>query len=66
MEATMMPPTPRIPDKVYLTEVGPRDGLQMEKTVLSTDRKVELIADLAAAGVPAVQVASFVHPAPLT
>ncbi|MEJ2038034.1 MAG: hydroxymethylglutaryl-CoA lyase [Desulfosarcinaceae bacterium] len=50
------------PERVFITDVGPRDGLQMEKKVLSTDRKIELIAGLAAAGVPAVQVASFVHP----
>ena len=47
---------------VFITEVGPRDGLQMEKQVLSTDQKVRLINGLVKAGVSAVQVASFVHP----
>jgi len=47
---------------VFITEVGPRDGLQMEKLVLSTDQKTRLINGLVNAGVGAVQVASFVHP----
>jgi hydroxymethylglutaryl-CoA lyase len=51
------------PKHVFITEVGPRDGLQMEKQVLSTDQKIRLINGLVEAGVSAVQVASFVHPA---
>jgi hydroxymethylglutaryl-CoA lyase len=51
-----------IPEHVFITEVGPRDGLQMEKQVLSTDQKIRLINGLVKAGVRAVQVASFVHP----
>lgn len=50
------------PKHVFITEVGPRDGLQMEKQVLSTDQKIRLINGLVKAGVSAVQVASFVHP----
>jgi hydroxymethylglutaryl-CoA lyase len=50
------------PEHVFITEVGPRDGLQMEKQVLSTDQKIRLINGLVEAGVSAVQVASFVHP----
>lgn len=50
------------PKHVFITEVGPRDGLQMEKQVLSTDQKIGLINGLVKAGVRAVQVASFVHP----
>ena len=51
-----------LPDKVYLTEVGLRDGLQMEPKVVPTDLKQQLIAGLADAGLPFIQVASFVHP----
>lgn len=51
-----------LPRTVSITEVGPRDGLQMEQRVLSTGTKIDLIADLAGAGVPAIQVAAFVHP----
>jgi hydroxymethylglutaryl-CoA lyase len=47
---------------IYLTDVGPRDGLQSETALVPTDLKLEVIAGLAAAGLPAVQVASFVHP----
>ena len=50
------------PKHVFITEVGPRDGLQMEKQVLSTDQKIRLIDGLVKAGASAVQVASFVHP----
>ena len=52
----------KYPKHVFITEVGPRDGLQMEKQVLSTDQKTRLIRGLVDAGVSAVQVASFVHP----
>lgn len=51
-----------LPQRVIITEVGPRDGLQMEKRVLSTDTKADLITALTAAGVPAIQVTAFVHP----
>ena len=50
------------PKHVFITEVAPHDGLQMEKQVLSTDEKTRLINGLVKAGVSAVQVASFVHP----
>jgi hydroxymethylglutaryl-CoA lyase len=51
-----------MPKKVHITEVGPRDGLQMEKQVIDTEKKVKLIAGLVAAGLESIQVASFVHP----
>lgn len=50
------------PDRVELCEVGPRDGFQFEETFIPTDRKVEVITALADAGVPRIQVTSFVHP----
>jgi len=51
-----------LPDKVTLIEVGPRDGFQFEKQVIPTEMKVEIISDLAAAGLKHIQVASFVNP----
>jgi hydroxymethylglutaryl-CoA lyase len=51
-----------LPDGVTLVEVGPRDGFQFEKTVVPTDRKLDAIARLVAAGLKHIQVASFVHP----
>ena len=50
------------PRHVFITEVGPRDGLQMETIQVPTDEKVALIEGLVQAGLPAIQIASFVHP----
>ena len=47
---------------VKIVEVGPRDGLQNEKRVVSTDTKLELIARLAAAGLRSIEATSFVSP----
>jgi hydroxymethylglutaryl-CoA lyase len=49
-------------DFVRLVEVGPRDGLQNEKTEVPTATKIALIERLAAAGVPTVEATSFVSP----
>lgn len=43
-------------------EVGPRDGLQNEPDVLTPELRAELVGRLVSAGVPAVEVASFVDP----
>lgn len=48
--------------KVSLVEVGLRDGLQNEKTVLSVADRVELAKKLAAAGVQRMEVGAFVSP----
>ena len=50
------------PSAVRLVEVGPRDGLQNEATLVPTEVKVELIERLADAGLPAVEATSFVSP----
>ncbi len=47
---------------VTLTDVSPRDGLQIEAVVLSVGQKVELVNRLSAAGIPAIEVGSFVSP----
>ncbi|GAA12564.1 putative hydroxymethylglutaryl-CoA lyase [Gordonia alkanivorans NBRC 16433] len=47
---------------VQLVEVGPRDGLQNEQTLLSVDDKVELISRSVDAGVRRVEAVSFVNP----
>ena len=47
---------------VTVYEVGPRDGLQNEPETVPTDRKLELIARLVAAGLRRVEVTSFVSP----
>ncbi len=51
-----------LPPAVTVYEVGPRDGLQNESVVLSTALKANLIERLAAAGLPAIEVTSFVRP----
>ena len=43
-----------LPSKVRIVEVGPRDGLQNEKTPVSTKVKVELIRRLGAAGLKSI------------
>ncbi|MFB7866937.1 MULTISPECIES: hydroxymethylglutaryl-CoA lyase [unclassified Streptomyces] len=53
---------PTLPTRVRIHEVGPRDGLQNEKTAVPTDVKAEFIRRLAAAGLSTVEATSFVHP----
>src|SRR3984893_6380080 len=48
--------------KVKIVEVGPRDGLQNEKTPVPTAIKVELINRLTTAGFANIESASFVSP----
>ena len=47
---------------ITIVEVSPRDGLQNESTILSTDAKVELITRLADAGARRIEAVSFAHP----
>lgn len=47
---------------ITITEVAPRDGIQNEQTVLSTDTKLALIGRAAASGLRRIEVASFVNP----
>ncbi|AII03575.1 hydroxymethylglutaryl-CoA lyase [Rhodococcus opacus] len=49
------------PPRVDIREVGPRDGLQIEKPI-STEAKLKLIDALAATGVGRIEVTSFVSP----
>ncbi len=48
--------------RIELVEVGPRDGLQNEKTVVSTADKAELIRRAIAYGARRIEVTSFVNP----
>jgi hydroxymethylglutaryl-CoA lyase len=49
-------------NQVVITDVGPRDGLQNQPKILSIEQRVELIRAIAAAGVPQIEVGSFVSP----
>ena len=52
----------RLPERVTVTEVGPRDGLQNEDGFVETPQKVELIERLAGTGLRRIEAASFVSP----
>ncbi|MBX3482698.1 hydroxymethylglutaryl-CoA lyase [Phenylobacterium sp.] len=48
--------------RIEIVEVGPRDGLQNEKTLFEVGQKLEMIARLEAAGARRMEVVSFVNP----
>ncbi len=50
-----------MPKKVRIVEVGPRDGLQNEKTIVSLEDKVTFIRMLADAGLSEIEATSFVR-----
>jgi hydroxymethylglutaryl-CoA lyase len=47
---------------VHIVEVGPRDGLQNESALVSTEDKIALIERSIAAGLRRIEATSFVHP----
>jgi isopropylmalate/homocitrate/citramalate synthase len=47
---------------ITIVEVSPRDGLQNEPVLLTTEAKVELITQLVEAGARRVEAVSFAHP----
>ena len=51
-----------LPTQVTLLDVGPRDGLQNEKTQVSTEHKAQLVGMLQDAGLKEIEVTSFVSP----
>ena len=54
--------TPRLPPRVRLIEVGPRDGLQNEPVSVPPADRARLVEALAAAGLDAVEAGAFVSP----
>ena len=52
----------RLPKRVKIVEVGPRDGLQNEAKIVPTQVKIELINRLSETGLAAIEGASFVSP----
>jgi hydroxymethylglutaryl-CoA lyase len=52
----------KLPAHVTLCEVGTRDGFQIEPAFIPTDEKIEVVDLLSAAGVPRIEVTSFVSP----
>ena len=51
-----------LPERVTICEVGPRDGLQNESSIVPVEVKVEFIDRLANAGHTLIEATSFVHP----
>ncbi|MCE1157418.1 MAG: hydroxymethylglutaryl-CoA lyase [Spirochaetia bacterium] len=49
------------PKKIHISEVGPRDGLQIEKTILSVAQKASIINHLVLAGAEEIEIGSFVN-----
>ncbi|SDO07017.1 hydroxymethylglutaryl-CoA lyase [Actinacidiphila guanduensis] len=58
----MAVPAGGLPAEVRIHEVGARDGLQNEKTVVPTSVKAEFVHRLAGAGLRTIEATSFVHP----
>ena len=50
-----------LPKKVRIVEVGPRDGLQNEKSIVSLEDKIIFIKKLRAAGLVEIETTSFVR-----
>ncbi|MBP8229628.1 MAG: hydroxymethylglutaryl-CoA lyase, partial [Xylophilus sp.] len=48
--------------RIYMQEVGTRDGLQMEQAFVPTEDKIALVNALSAAGLAKIEVTSFTSP----
>jgi len=49
-------------DSIYIHEVGPRDGLQVEDTTVPLEEKIRWVEGLFNSGIDIIQLGSFVHP----
>jgi hydroxymethylglutaryl-CoA lyase len=52
----------RLPLQATICEVGTRDGFQIEPAFIPTEQKIEVVNLLSEAGLPRIEVTSFVHP----
>ena len=50
------------PTRIYITEVGPRDGLQNQPEPILTNAKIALIDALSQTGLHRIEASAFVHP----
>jgi hydroxymethylglutaryl-CoA lyase len=55
-------PAAGLPDRVTIWEVGARDGLQNESSIVDVEVKLEFLDRLADAGLSVLEATSFVHP----
>jgi hydroxymethylglutaryl-CoA lyase len=53
---------PEYPRQVKVVEVGPRDGLQNDPTLVATETKIQFIQQLTETGLPVIEATSFVSP----
>src|SRR5215472_7893560 len=51
-----------LPGRVEINEEGPREGFQIEKGPIATERKIALIDALSLTGLKQIQIASYVNP----
>ena len=51
-----------LPQRIVISEVGPRDGLQIEQRILPVEQKAALLEMLAETGLTRIEVTGFVHP----
>jgi hydroxymethylglutaryl-CoA lyase len=58
----MTMPAAGMPERITIYEVGARDGLQNEDTIVPVDVKAEFLHRLAGAGLQVLEATSFVHP----
>ena len=52
----------KLPKRVTISEVGTRDGFQIEPDFIPTEQKIEVVNRLSVCGMPRIEVTSFVHP----
>ncbi|HET8600566.1 MAG TPA: hydroxymethylglutaryl-CoA lyase [Segeticoccus sp.] len=62
MRRAQREPMAGMPERVTIYEVGPRDGLQNEKSIVSVGAKAEFVRRLLAAGLQTIETTSFVSP----
>jgi hydroxymethylglutaryl-CoA lyase len=48
--------------RIFINDVGVRDGFQIEKNIIPTETKIALIDQLSRTGLAKIEAASFVHP----
>ena len=60
--ATAAAPNRAAADFIRIVEVGPRDGLQNEKTSIPVATKIDLVERLAQTGLQTIEAGSFVSP----
>ena len=62
MSANMNSPWNGASRRIYMSEVGPRDGLQVEAAFVPTEDKIALVNALSSSGLAKIEVTAFVSP----